>query len=185
MDIFLQLANRSSILASEMAESAEGGFGLNVDILEANVVNLAIVIGILVYFGRGFLSNTLGTRSQAIEKALNEAELKRAETAKLLAAETSKLKSATAEAASIVSKAEGDAKRASDAILASAAAEVARMKQDAVADLGAEQSRILAELRVRIAELAMAQVSSQLPDRLNDASQQKLVDRSIALLGGQ
>ena len=59
------------------------------------------------------------------------------------------------------------------------------MKQDAVADLGAEQSRILAELRVRIAELAMAKVGSQLPDRLNDASQQKLVDRSIALLGGQ
>ena len=86
MDIFLQLANRSSILASEMAESAEGGFGLNVDILEANVVNLAIVIGILFYFGRGFLSTTLGTRSSAIEKALNEAELKRAETAKLLAA---------------------------------------------------------------------------------------------------
>ena len=185
MDIFLQLANRSSILASEMAESAEGGFGLNVDILEANVVNLAIVIGILVYFGRGFLSTTLGSRSQAIEKALNEAEVRRAETAKLLAAEQLKLKSATAEAASIVAKAEGDAQRAREAILANAAAEVARMKQEAVADLGAEQARILAELRVRIAELAMAKVEGQIPGRLNDASQQKLVDRSIALLGGQ
>ncbi len=185
MDIFLQLANRSSILASEMAESAEGGFGLNFDIFEANVINLAIVIGILVYFGRGVLSNTLGGRSSAIEKALNEAEVKRAETAKLLAAEQEKLKSAKAEAASIVAKADGDAKRASDAILASAAAEVARMKQDAAANLGSEQARILAELRVRIAELAMAKAASDMSGRLNNDVQQRLVDRSISLLGGQ
>lgn len=185
MDIFLQLASRSSILASGMAESAEGGFGLNFDIIEANVINLAIVIGILVYFGRGFLSSTLGDRSAAIEKALNEAEVKRAETAKLLAAEQAKLKSAQAEAAAIVAKAEGDAKRASEAILKAAADEVARMKQDAAADLGAEQARILAELRVRVAELAMAKAESQISGRLNDGSQQTLIDRSIALLGGQ
>lgn len=185
MDIFLQLANRSSILASEMAESAEGGFGLNLDIFEANVINLAIVIGLLVYFGRGVLGNTLGNRSTAIEKALNEAEVKRAETAKLLAAEQAKLKSAQAEAASILAKADSDAKRASDAILASAAAEVARMKQDAAANLGSEQARILAELRVRIAELAMAKVSADISGRLGDSTQQRLVDRSISLLGGQ
>jgi F-type H+-transporting ATPase subunit b len=185
MDIFLQLANRSSILASEMAESAEGGFGLNLDIFEANLINLAIVIGILVYFGRGVLSSTLGNRSAAIEKALNEAEVKRAETAKLLAAEQEKLKSAQAEAAGIVAKAEGDAQRAREAILASAAADVARMKQEASADLGAEQAKILNELRVRIAELAMAQVEAQIPNRLNEGSQQQLIDRSISLLGGQ
>lgn len=185
MDIFLQLANRSTILASEMAESAEGGFGLNLDIFEANVINLAIVIGILVYFGRGFLSSTLGNRSAAIEKALNEAEVKRAETAKLLAAEQAKLKAAQAEAAGIIAKAEGDAQKARESILATAAADVARMKQEASADLGAEQAKILAELRVRVAELAMAKAASQIPSRLNDDSQQRLVDRSISLLGGQ
>jgi F-type H+-transporting ATPase subunit b len=186
MDIFLQLANRSTILASEMAESAEGGgFGLNLDIFEANVINLAIVIGILVYFGRGFLSSTLGNRSAAIEKALNEAEVKRAETAKLLAAEQAKLKSAQAEAAGIIAKAEGDAQKARESILSSAAADVARMKQEASADLGAEQAKILTELRVRIAELAMAKAAGQIPSRLNAESQQKLVDRSISLLGGQ
>jgi len=185
MDIFLQLANRSSILASEMAESAEGGFGLNLDIFEANVINLAIVIGILVYFGRGFLSSALGDRAAAIEKALNEAEVKRAETAKLLAAEKEKLKSAQAEAASIVAKAEGDAQKARESILATAAADVARMKQEASADLGAEQAKILTELRVRIAELAMAKAEEAIPGRLGEEAQQRLVDRSISLLGGQ
>ncbi|MEM1254426.1 MAG: F0F1 ATP synthase subunit B, partial [Cyanobacteria bacterium P01_H01_bin.21] len=34
------------LLASE-----EGGFGLNFDILETNLINLVIIIGVLVYFG--------------------------------------------------------------------------------------------------------------------------------------
>ncbi|MGI0493116.1 F0F1 ATP synthase subunit B [Alkalinema pantanalense CENA528] len=185
MDIFLQLASGASLIASEMAEAAEGGFGFNFDIIEANLVNLAIVIGILVYFGRGFLSKTLGERSSAIEQALSEAERRRAETAKLLAAEQEKLKNAQAEAAAIVAKAEGDAQRAREAILANAAEEVARMKQEAAANFSVEQARILNELRVRIAEMAMQQAEAQLPGRLNDDAQQRLVDRSIALLGGQ
>ncbi|NJK40679.1 MAG: F0F1 ATP synthase subunit B, partial [Acaryochloridaceae cyanobacterium SU_2_1] len=30
-----------------------GGYGLNLDIFEANLVNLVIVMGLLVYLGRG------------------------------------------------------------------------------------------------------------------------------------
>jgi F-type H+-transporting ATPase subunit b len=59
------------------------------------------------------------------------------------------------------------------------------MKQESSANLDAEQAKILNELRVRIAELAMAKAESQIPARLNADSQQTLVDRSISLLGGQ
>jgi F-type H+-transporting ATPase subunit b len=184
MDIFLQFASGAHLLASEMAEGEGGGFGLNLDLFEANVINLAIVIGILVYFGKGFLTNTLGKRSEGIEKALSEAKVKQAETAKLLAAEQAKLKNAQAEAAGIVAKASGDAARAKASILDAAATEVARMKEAAVADLGNEEARIMRDLRLRIAELAMAQAESQLPGRLNDDSQQRLIDRSISSVGG-
>jgi F-type H+-transporting ATPase subunit b len=183
MDIFLRLASGAQLLASGMAEE-KGGFGLNFDLLEANVINLAIAIGILVYFGRGFLSSTLGKRSESIEKALSEAARKQAETAKLLEAEQVKLKNAQAEAAGIVAKASGDAQRAKDAILKAGAEEVARMKESAAADLGNEEAKVMRELRVRIAELAMQKAQSDLPGRLNDGSQQKLVDRSIAGIGG-
>lgn len=185
MDSFLQLASGAHLVASNMAEAAEGGFGFNFDIIEANLINLAIVIGVLIYFGRGFLSKTLGERSSTIEQALTEAERRKAETAKALAAEQEKLKQAQVEAASIVAKAEEDAKRAREAILANAAEEVARMKQEAAANLSVEQARIINELRVRVAELAMQRAEEQLSGRLNDESQQKLVDRSIAILGGQ
>jgi F-type H+-transporting ATPase subunit b len=183
MDIFLRLASGTQLLAAGMAEE-KGGFGLNFDLLEANVINLAIAIGILVYFGRGFLSNTLGKRSEAIEKALSEAARKQAETAKLLAAEQAKLKNAQAEAAQIVAKADGDAKRARDTILQAGAEEVARMKDSAAADLGNEEAKVMRELRVRIAELAMQKAQADMAGRLNSDSQQRLIDRSISGIGG-
>jgi F-type H+-transporting ATPase subunit b len=40
----------------------EGGFGLNVDILETNLINLVIILGVLFYFGSKFLGKTLSTR---------------------------------------------------------------------------------------------------------------------------
>jgi F-type H+-transporting ATPase subunit b len=183
MDIFLRLASGAELLAAGMAEE-KGGFGLNFDILEANVVNLALAVGILVYFGRGFLSNTLGKRSEAIEKALSEAARKQAETAKLLSAEQAKLKNAQAEAAQIVAKATGDAQRAKDTILQAGAEEVARMKESAAADVGNEEAKVMRELRVRIAELAMQKAESDLSGRLSDNSQQALIDRSISGIGG-
>jgi F-type H+-transporting ATPase subunit b len=185
MDIILQLATGATILGAEMAEAEAGGFGLNLDIFETNVVNLAIVIGVLVYFLRGFLSKALTDRSSAIEVALTEAERRRQETANALAAEREKLKQAQAEAAQIQAQAEADAQTAKAAILAKAADDVTKMKQAAAADLGAEEMRIMGQLRQRIAQLAMQQAEQQLSGRLDDVAQQRLVDRSITLLGGQ
>jgi F-type H+-transporting ATPase subunit b len=186
MNIFLQLAASSHLLAAEVAEAeGGGGFGLNLNLFETNLVNLAIAIGIVVYFGKGFLTKTLGERSAAIATALGEAKRKQEETAKALAEQQVKLKQAQAEATQIVAKAEGDAQKAAAAILAKAAEDVARMQETAAADVSSEEARIMGELRQRIAELAMQQAAAQLPDRLNASAQQNLIDRSISILGDQ
>ncbi|MEL6249794.1 MAG: F0F1 ATP synthase subunit B, partial [Cyanobacteria bacterium J06627_15] len=57
-----------------LVASEEGGFGLNFDILETNLINLIIIIGVLVYFGRSFLGKTLTERRVAIESAIKDAE---------------------------------------------------------------------------------------------------------------
>ncbi len=184
MDIVLQLATGATILGAEMAEAEAKGFGLNFDILETNLVNLVIVIGLLFYFLKGALTKTLSERATAIEQALSEAERKQAETAKQLAAEQVKLKSAQAEAAKIVQQAEADAVRAREAILAKGKADVATMKAAAAADMGAEEAKVMAQLRQRIADLAMQQAGATLPGRLDGDKQQRLIDRSISMLGG-
>jgi F-type H+-transporting ATPase subunit b len=68
--------------------------------------------------------------------------------------------------------------------LAKGKEEVANMKAAAAADMGAEEAKVMAQLRQRIAELAMRQASENLPGRLNADAQQRLIDRSISMLGG-
>jgi F-type H+-transporting ATPase subunit b len=166
------------------AEAAEGGFGLNFDILETNLINLSIVIGVLVYFGRGFLGNILTERRSRIEEAITEAEQRLKTAQESLADQQQKLAQAQAEAEQIRRKAQADAKVAKEAIMAQTNVEIQRLRETAASDLSAAQEKAIAELRQRVTTMALQQVESQLKSQLDENRQQELVDRSIALLGG-
>ncbi len=185
MEIFLRLAAGATLLGSEAAEAVgEGGFGLNFDILETNLINLSIAIAVVVYLGRKFLGKILSDRTTAIEAQIKEAEQRKQSAASALASQQQKLAQAQSEAARIRTSAEEGAKSARAAILVKAEQDVARMRETAAQELGSEQERVINELRQRIALMAMQRAEGELPDRLNDDLQQRLVDRSIALLGG-
>lgn len=172
--------------AAKLPEAAEEtGFGLNFDILETNVINLAIIIGVLVYFGRAVLGKTLGDRRSQIEEVIREAEQRKQSAAAALAEQQQKLAQAQAEAARIRAAAEESAKAARASILAQAEEDIERMKANAAQDLVSQQERIIRELRQRIAALAIERVESQLQGGVGDNAQQQLIDRSIAMLGGQ
>nr|UVF31020.1 CF0 subunit I [Genista tridentata subsp. tridentata] len=51
-----------------------GSFGLNTDILATNPINLSVVLGVLVFFGKGVLSNLLDNRKQRILKTIRNSE---------------------------------------------------------------------------------------------------------------
>ena len=52
--------------------SERTGFGINTNILETNVLNLAVVVAILVYFGKDILSESLATRRKGILKNMQD-----------------------------------------------------------------------------------------------------------------
>ncbi|MEG4284561.1 F0F1 ATP synthase subunit B [Microcoleus sp. A006_D1] len=170
------------LLATEA--SGEGGFSLNFDILETNLINLAIIIAVLFYFGRGFVGKILTERRSGIEEAIREAEKRQKDAAAALSEQQQKLTEAQAEAARIRAAAEETAKKAKEVILAQAAQEVERMKATAGQELEAEQERAIAQLRSAVVSMAMAKVESQLKASLDENAQNHLIDRSIALLGG-
>lgn len=170
------------LLASEAGHHG-GGFGLNFDILETNLINLAILIGGLVYFGPGVVGKILGERKSSIAEAIAEAEdrLKTASTA--LAEQQKKLSEAQAEAVKIIAEAEIRGKEMKERILAQSVQDVENMKASANQELDAERDRVMAELRSIVANKALASTESQLKERLNDQAQQQLIDRSLTLLG--
>lgn len=162
----------------------EGGFGLNFDILETNLINLIIIIGVLIYFGGKFLGKTLSTRRDAIAAAITEAEQRKQEAVKALAEQQQKLAQAQAEAKQILVEAETMAQRSRQEILAQAQADVERLRATAAQDLSSQETRVMRELQQRVAALAIARTESELPQRLNDEVQRRLVDASITMLSG-
>ncbi|NJK37326.1 MAG: F0F1 ATP synthase subunit B [Oscillatoriales cyanobacterium RM2_1_1] len=168
------------LLATEA--SSEGGFGLNFDILETNLINLAILVGALVYFGRGFLGKLLGDRRTDIEQAIQDAEQRLKQAAEALAEQQQNLTQAQTEAERIRQEAEDRAKLLRDQILAQSIQDVERMRTTSNQEIDAERERVATQLRSEIAARALEQAEAQLRNRLDDSTQQQLIDRSLALL---
>lgn len=171
------------LIAEAAVETPEEG-GFAASILEANLVNLLIVIGLLVYFGRGFLGKILSERRSDIEAALKDAEERRRKAAAALAEEQQKLAQAQQEAARIRVGAEERAVAVKASLLADAEVEVQRMREGLSQDLNAERERAIADLRQRVSKLALQKAESELPSRMTDELQTNMINRSIAMIGG-
>jgi F-type H+-transporting ATPase subunit b len=185
MGMFYWLAIASGM--AEVPEAAEAhGFGINTDIFEANLINLAIVIGVVVYFGKGFLGKVLSERRAAIESEIKESETRKQTALKTQTEQQQKIAQAEAEAQTIVATAQEGAKKTEAEILAQAVLEIQRLEASASQDTNSSQERAIAELRQRIVELSLKQVEQELQAQLtnNENAQRQLIDRSIALLGG-
>lgn len=172
------------ILATEAHEAAEGGFGLNLDFLETNLLNLAILVGVLVYFGRNALGNILKERREQIAGAIAEAEERQASAAKALAQEQENLAQAKAKAEEIIKAARERAGAAQVALASQSERDIQRLRETAAKDLSSEQDKVIAELRQRIARLAVQRVEEQMRAQLDESAQRSLIDRTIAQLGG-
>jgi F-type H+-transporting ATPase subunit b len=169
-------------LPQELMASESGGLGLSFDVLDSNIVNLVIVIGLLVYFGRGFLGKILTQRRDDIQAAIAEAEARQKSAAEALAEQQQKLAQAQQEADRIVAMAQETAEKVKAEILAKSERDVQRMREDAGRDTAAEQERVIAQLRQRAVSMALERVDTQLRENLNDGQQRDLIDRSLALL---
>lgn len=160
-----------------------GGFGLNLNPLDTNLINLVIVIGVLFWFLRGFLGGMLERRRQAILSDLSDAEQRLQAANAALAKAQGDLAAAQQKAAQI--QADGQARAQAVRIDSEQRTieEMARLKQDAVADLNAEAARVTDLLRREAARQAIDKALATLPGRLDDAAQARLIDQSINTLG--
>jgi F-type H+-transporting ATPase subunit b len=180
------VAAAATAIAAQAAEETEAsGFGFNFDLLDTNLINIAIIVAVLVYFGRGIVGKTLAERRSTIEAAIRDAEQRKKDAAVALADQQQRLAQAQTEAVRIRSAAEESAKSAREAILTQSEQDIERLQAAAVQDLASQQERIINELRQQVAAQAVQQVESQLRSDLNENAQQQLIDRSIAMLGGR
>ena len=155
---------------------------LNFNPLETNLVNLAIVIAALVWFLRGFLGGILESRRNAILQDLQDAENR----LKTATSELTKAQSDLAEAQQKADKIRLDGKTRAASIRAEGEqrtiSAMAAVKQGAAADADSEANRLREALRREAALEAVSKVLNDLPGRLDDQAQARLIDASIANL---
>jgi F-type H+-transporting ATPase subunit b len=165
--------------------ASHGGFGLNLNLFETNIINLVIVIAGLVWFLRGFLGGILERRRTAILTDLKDAE-ERLATATAALAEAQK---GVAEAQKKAEQIRVDGKARADAIRLDSEQrtieELARMKQAASSDLANEASRVSEQLRRDTALKAIEKALASLPGKLDESAQARLIDQSIQSLGNR
>lgn len=163
--------------------ASEGHFGLNLNLFETNVINLAIVIAALVWFLPKVLGSALVRRREAILSDLQDAEERLGAATSALAIAQKDLAEAQIKADQI--RADGKV-RAESIRLESERRTVeamALLKQGSSNDLQAEADRVSERLRREAARLAVEKALAALPSKLDPAAQLALIDRSIESLG--
>ena len=162
---------------------ASGGFGLNLNLFETNIINLAVVAFGLYKFLPNFLGGMLERRRSAILEDLKDAEERLASAALSLSKANNELAAAEQKALQI----RNDCKARAEAIRMDSekrtVEEMARIKQGAASDLNAEAGRVSAELRREAASLAIEKALSTLPGKLDEKAQAKFMSDSIKNMG--
>ena len=162
---------------------ASEGFGLNLNIFETNIINLAVVVFGLYKFLPGFLGKILERRRTSILSDLKEAEERLAQAKDSF----SKAKDELASAKEKADKIRNDCKARAEAIRLDSekrtVEEMARIKQGAASDLTAEAARVTSQLRKEAAELAIEKALAMLPKKLDSNAQDDFLKQSIKNIG--
>jgi len=142
-------------------------------------VNLALLIGVLIYVGRKpiaefFLERRSGIQSELSEAAnlLSEAERRNAKLQRRLVDLGSEIEGIKEDAGR---RAEAEAER----ILADARATAERIRRDAQAAVAQELRRAQLALREEAADLALEIAARKLTEQVSDADRERLVDEFI------
>ena len=166
----------SLILASQ-------GFGLNLNLFETNIINLAVVIFGLYKFLPGFVGKILERRRTAILSDLKDAEERLIQANNSL----SKAKEELASAKQKADKIRNDCKARAESIRLESekktVEEMARIKQGAASDLNAEAARVTTQLRKEAAQLAIDKALAILPTKLDSKTQDNFLKQSIKNMG--
>lgn len=142
-------------------------------------LNLALLLGVLFYFGRKPISEFFSSRRSAIHSELSEA-------ADLLAAaeqRNSELQRRLVDLGSEIEEIREEsgrrAEEEAERILADAQATAERIRSDAQAGVAQELRRAQSELRDEAADLALEIATRKLSEQVGEADRERLVDEFI------
>nr|SPP91017.1 ATP synthase CF0 B subunit [Fagus sylvatica] len=163
--------------------SSAGSFGFNTDILATNLINLSVVLGVLIFFGKGVLSDLLDNRKQRILKTIrNSEELRRGATEQLEKARA-RLRKVEMEADQFRVNGYSDIEREKSNLIYSTYKTLEQLEIYKNETINFEQQRASNQVRQRVFQQALQGALGTLNSSLNNELHLRTINANIGMFG--
>nr|QEP50664.1 CF0 subunit I [Brahea salvadorensis] len=160
-----------------------GSFGFNTDILATNPINLSVVLGILIFFGKGVLNDLLDNRKQRILSTIrNSEELRRGAIEQLERART-RLRKVEIEADEYRMNGYSEIEREKENLINATCDTLERLENYKNETLHFEQQRAINQVRQRVFQQALQGALGTLNSCLNSELHFRTIRANIGILG--
>nr|YP_010451493.1 ATP synthase CF0 subunit I [Schizaea pusilla]UTV01466.1 ATP synthase CF0 subunit I [Schizaea pusilla] len=159
-------------------------FGWNDNILDTNLINLIVVLGVLIHFGKGVSINLLENRKRTIPDTIHDAEERYEEAVDKLEKANTRLQEAGLKANGIRANGLLQMEREKQDLVNAADEDLKTFENDGDSTIRFEKRRAVEQVRRQIARLAPERSLKDLNSRLDNELHLRMIDYHIGLLGG-
>nr|YP_010586954.1 ATP synthase CF0 subunit I [Amsonia elliptica]YP_010848577.1 ATP synthase CF0 subunit I [Amsonia tabernaemontana]UZZ45931.1 ATP synthase CF0 subunit I [Amsonia elliptica]WEV93227.1 ATP synthase CF0 subunit I [Amsonia tabernaemontana] len=160
-----------------------GSFGFNTDILSTNLINLSVVLGVLIFFGKGVLSDLLDNRKQRILNTIRNSEELRGGAIEQLEKARARLRKVEMEADQFRVNGYSEIEREKLNLINSTSKTLEQLENYKNETIQFEQQRAINQVRQRIFQQALRGALGTLNSCLNNELHLRTISANIGMLG--
>nr|UTM96132.1 CF0 subunit I [Medinilla sp. Lin681]UTM96133.1 CF0 subunit I [Medinilla sp. Lin681] len=160
-----------------------GSFGFNTDILATNPINLSVVFGVLIFFGKGVLSDLLDNRKQKILSTIRNSEELRGGAIEQLEKARARLQKVEMEAEQFRVNGYSGIEQERLNLINSTSKTLEQLENYKNETVLFEQQRAINEVRQRVFQQALQGALGALNSCLNNELHLRTISTNIALFG--
>nr|YP_009441426.1 ATP synthase CF0 B subunit [Portulaca oleracea]ATN40568.1 ATP synthase CF0 B subunit [Portulaca oleracea]QBC69366.1 ATP synthase CF0 subunit I [Portulaca oleracea] len=160
-----------------------GSFGFNTDILATNLINLSVVIGVLIFFGKGVLSDLLDNRKQRILNTIRNSEELRGKAIEQLEKARARLRKVELEADQFRVNGYSEIEREKMNLINSTYKTLEQLENYKNETINFEQQRAINQVRQRVFQQALQGALGTLNSCLNNELHLRAINANIGMFG--
>nr|AKZ21646.1 ATP synthase CF0 B subunit [Ipomoea leptophylla] len=160
-----------------------GSFGFNTDIFATNPINLSVVLGVLIFFGKGVLSDLLDNRKQRILNTIRNSEELRGGAVEQLEKARARLRKIETEAEQFRVNGYSEIEREKLNLIQSTYKTLEQLENSKNETIRFEQQRALNQVRQRVFQQALQRALGTLNSCLNKELHLRTISANIGMLG--
>nr|YP_010937118.1 ATP synthase CF0 subunit I [Whytockia hekouensis]WKW94060.1 ATP synthase CF0 subunit I [Whytockia hekouensis] len=160
-----------------------GSFGFNTDIFATNPINLSVVIGVLIFFGKGVLSDLLDNRKQRILNTIRNSEELRGGAIEQLEKARAHLRKVETEADEFRVNGYSEIEREKLNLINSTYKTLEQLENYKNETIRFEQQRAINQVRQRVFQQALQGALGTLNNCLNNELHLRTISANIGMLG--